>query len=244
MNNDPTPRPPGEPSRPDAGEDDLVRCTIYTRRQDAAVALAAGLAERIETVEAWVAAGFLAGFGVDGATTDDVARQLAAFAAHWVDTADLVGYRIPTDSTTDEETAGEPLLVWTSLAPAESWVEVEQSIEDGLDRDLGRSWMVMGAGIASSRAAAAALAAHAHVYRLSLADRRAMPTVTLDRTVETDAYIAAGLARQRGIPVAAIDRAYGVLRATGLPVNWETLLACAAGITGTTPHAQDNETST
>lgn len=207
--------------RPEATKEPqgLLRCTIYTRREDAAEAYAAGLAGSLRTVDASVAAGILAGYGIDGTTGYDIARQLAAYATTWMEIGELAAYRI-------DVREGEGDLVWTCLTPADGWTKVD----DAADWTPENAWTVLGGGFASSAESAAALAAHAWAHRIDVLDAVQMPTVIIDRDATVDCYFAASAARKRGLAIESVDRAYGILRAAGVTVDWETLLACAAGI--------------
>ena len=201
--------------------DDLIRCSIHTRRADAARSYEAGLADSIRTLPSWRAAGILAGAGMDGMTDEDVARGLAEYAAGWMQQGELAAYRVSEGEDGDH-------LVWTSLRPDATW----QPIADlGRDAYPTQPWVVPGVGFAATETAATALAVRGWVFRMDVEDLWAMPTVYLDREMWEEGVLAAGIARTLGLPVETIDQAYGVLRATGLLVSHETLLAVVAGIT-------------
>jgi hypothetical protein len=201
-------------------EGDLIDVAIYTRRARAASAYAAGLGTSIREEEAWFAAGILAGAGVDGITAVDVAALLARYSSLWMERGEMAVHAVP---------GGR---VWTALAPAEGW---EPDDSDGSSWAEGEEppYIVIGAGFAETREAAVALAEHAWVLQPDFAgDSAAMPTVFLSAPQEHEAGLVAGmLARRHRLPLAAVDRAYGIVRAAGVEVTADTLVAAAAGIT-------------
>ncbi|WP_370327374.1 hypothetical protein [Euzebya sp.] len=195
---------------------DTIRATIYTRRQDAADAWAVGVGggDRLRTIPTSLAAGVLAGFGVEGIEPGDVGQQLAEWAAAWTDKQPYSVWRTPVG------------VVSTSLAPADEW---EAAGDDELNR-AGTVWVVPGSGIADSEDAGRLLATLRWLLHVDMGDVLADARTVLIAEDSATVVHAAALASARGVPVSVIDRAYGILRAQGLVVNAEMLMACAAGI--------------
>lgn len=193
-------------------EQELVRFTLYSRRADAARAFEAGHADRVETIDTSVAMAMLCGWGVDGISREDVRLNILHTAAGW-----NIGEQHQAYQTAEG-------LVSTLLAPEDDWEAVDETL------DIDQSWLVLGAGLAGSEKAARMLATRAWVFPLNDKLFPALPVVLMDMDAAPHGLQAAAWVRQRGVGPATVDRAYGLLRAAGLSVNWQTLAAAAVGL--------------
>lgn len=203
---------------------DLADCTLWTRRDQAAAAFAAGTADRIESVDTAWAMALLCGWGAEGLTEHDVRLNMLHTAARWTAGGDNRVYRTPDG------------LITTPLAPAEDWEPIEGAFE------RKRCWSVLGAGLASTEDAARVLAVHAWVLPIDQTLLADLPIVFTDRTVGLEGLQAGAFVRARGNAAATVDQAYGLLRASGLPIGWETLAAAAIGLATPTGQSVRDDT--
>lgn len=197
---------------PDEEPEPLAAWAIFTRREDAAAAYGAGIIDSIERVDSAAAVAALCGWGVEGTTDDDVRLNMLHTMARWTGSGDHQLFRTPDG------------LVSTPLTPEDDWEQVDGAL------DANSCWSVLGAGLADSETGARTLAVKAWVYELDVGLLDSLPAVFVDLNDHTESIRAAAFARQRGVPSAEFARAYGLVRAAGLPVNWETLAAAAIGL--------------